>query len=165
MKKIYLDYAATTPVDQKILKAMIPCLKKNFGNPSSIHHFGQRALLAMEEARKKVADFLGCQSEEIFFTGSATEANNLAVLGLIKALKQSGKLVGKPHIVTTKIEHHAILEPCQHLEKQGIEVTYLEPGKDGLVKISDVEKSIKENTVLVSIMYVNNEIGVIHPIA
>lgn len=165
MKKIYLDYAATTPVDSKILKAILPYLKKNFGNPSSIHHFGQRALLAMEEARKKVADFLGCQPEEIFFTGSATEANNLAVLGLVKALKQSGKLIGKAHIITTKIEHHAILEPCRHLEKQGIEITYLQPGQDGMVKISDVEKSIKENTVLVSIMYVNNEIGVIQPIA
>lgn len=154
-KHIYLDYAATTPVDPKVLKAMLPYLRKDFGNPSSIHFFGQKAMAAMDEARKIVADFLGCERAEIIFTGSATEANNLAIFSSVKK---------GDHIITTKIEHHAILEPCQFLEKKGVEVTYLPVDKDGLVSVSDIDKAIKPNTVLASIMYVNNEIGTVQPI-
>jgi len=168
MPKIYLDYAATTPIDPKVLKAMSPYLKKEFGNPSSIHGFGQKALGAVDEARKKLANFLGCDATEIVFTGSATEANNLALLGLISNLKSCVRTVGqnsKLHIITSSIEHHAVLEPCKVLEKRGVEVTYLSVTKEGLVDPDQVKKAIRPNTVLVSIMYANNEIGVIQPIA
>jgi len=160
MAKIYLDYAATTPIDPKILKTMLPFLKQDFGNASSIYNLGQRALEAVNEARKTVADFLGCSAQEIIFTGSATEANNLAIFGVIKSAENS-----KPHLITTQIEHHAVLEPCHELEKQGVEVTYLPVNKEGLVELAKLKKAIKANTVLVSIMYANNEIGTIQPIA
>lgn len=155
MPKIYLDYAATTPIDPKVLKAMGPYLRKEFGNPSSIHFFGQKALVAIDGSRQTAADFLGCQPDEIIFTGSATEANNLAIFGLVKK---------GDHIITTNIEHHAVFEPCRALEKGGVEVTYLSVDKDGLVSVSDINKAIKPNTVLVSIMYANNEIGTVQPI-
>ena len=155
MPKVYFDYAATTPIDPRVLRAMMPYLKKDFGNPSSIHGLGQKAMAAVDEARKIAADFLGAEPEEIVFTGSATEANNLAIFGLAKK---------GDHIITTKIEHHAILEPCQTLGKRGVEVTYLPADKDGLVSVSDIDKAIKPNTVLVSIMYANNEIGAVQPI-
>ena len=155
MPKVYLDYAATTPVDPRAMRAMTPYFKKDFGNASSIHTFGQKAMAAIDEARKTAADFLGAEPSEIVFTGSATEANNLAIFGLAKK---------GDHIITTKIEHHAILEPCQRLEKRGVEVTYLPVDKDGLVSVADVDGAIKPNTVLVSIMYANNEIGTVQPI-
>lgn len=160
MPKIYLDYAATTPCDPKVLRAMLPYFKKDFGNPSSIHQTGQKAAMAVDEARKDVADFLGCSLPEVVFTGSATEANNLAIFGTVKASK-----AGRPHIITTRIEHHAVLEPFEALEKQGAEVTYLPVDGDGLVRLSDIKKALKKQTVLVSIMYANNEIGTVQPIA
>ncbi len=160
-KKIYLDYAATTPLALEVLREMLPYLKKDFGNPSSIHTLGQIAQEGLDKARERVANFLNCSISEIFFTGSATEANNLAIFGLIKSSQKRGV---KPHIITTQIEHHAVLEPCKELKKQGVEITYLEVNKEGLVKISALEKAIKENTVLVSIIYANNEIGTIQPI-
>lgn len=153
---IYLDYAATAPVDSKVLKKMLPYFKKDYGNPSSIHALGQKARFAIDEARKVVADFLGCDPDEVIFTGSATEANNLAVSGVVK---KGG------HIIISAIEHHAISEPCKILEKQGAEVTYLPVNKEGLIQLPDLEKAIKNNTVLVSIMYANNEIGTVQPIA
>lgn len=156
MPKVYLDYAATTPIDPKVFKAMAPYFKKDFGNPSSIHGYGQKALSAIDEARQTAADFLGCSQDEIIFTGSATEANNLAIFGLVKP---------GGHIITTNIEHHAVLEPFQALSKRGIEVTYVPVDKEGLVSVSDIKKAIKPNTVLVSIMYANNEIGTVQPIA
>src|SRR3989344_3840100 len=131
MPKIYLDYAATTPCDPKVAKAMSGFLKKDFGNPSSIHGFGQKASMALGGAREAVADFLGCESEEIVFTGSATEADNLAIFGVVKAAK-----VAKPHIITSQIEHPAILESCRALAGRGAEVTYLSVGKDGIVEVS-----------------------------
>lgn len=158
MAKVYLDYAATTPVDPKVFKAMWPYFKKDFGNPSSVHGFGQRALSAIDEARQKLAGFLGCANNEIVFTGSATEANNLAIQGILKKNKKS-------HIITSQIEHDAVLETCRSLEKQGVEVTYLPVGKDGLISVLALEKAIKPNTILVSIMYANNEIGTVQPIA
>ncbi len=160
-KQIYLDYAATTPTDPEVLKTMMPYFKKEFGNPSSLHRFGQIALVAIDEARRKVAKFLNCQEDEIVFTGSATEANNLAIFGVTKALKKKGI---KPHIITSKIEHHAVLHPFEELEKQGIEVSFIAPNKEGIIKLESVKKAIKENTVFVSLMYANNEIGTIQPI-
>lgn len=165
-KQIYLDYAASTPVDPKVLQAMLPYFSKEYGNASSIHGFGQRALAAIDEAREKVAEFLSCDSREIIFTGSATEANNLALQGIIKATKQeSNETIKRYHIITSQIEHDSILETCRMLEKEGIEVTYLPVTKDGFVRPEDVKDALKENTVLVSIMYANNEIGTIQPIA
>lgn len=160
MPKTYLDYAATTPCDPKVLKAMSPYFKKDFGNPSSIHGFGQKASMAIGGARQSMAEFLGCESEEIVFTGSATEADNLAIFGTVKAAK-----VAKPHIITSQIEHPAVLESCRALAGQGAEVTFLPVNQDGLVEIAELKKVLKSNTVLVSIMYANNEVGTIQPIA
>jgi len=161
-KNIYLDYAATTPIEPKVLKKMLVFLKNNFGNPSSIHSFGQEAKTAIEEAREKIASSLNCSSSEVFFTGSATEANNIAILGIVRAAKRQG--IKNPHIIVSQIEHHAVLEPCRQLEKEGAETTYLPVDKKGLINLSDIKKAIKKNTVLVSIMYANNEIGSIQPI-
>lgn len=164
--KIYLDYAATTPLDPEVLKVMLPYLKRDYGNPSSIHYFGQKARFAIDQAREILAKFLGAKSEEIIFTGSATEANNMAIFGLIEGLKEKSNFpADKLHIITSQIEHHAVLEPCQELEKKEVEVTYLAVDKEGIVKVSDLEKAIKENTVLISIMSANNEIGTIQPIS
>jgi len=160
MPKIYLDYAASTPCDPKVCRAMSGFLKKDFGNPSSIHGFGQKASMAIGEARQLVAEFLGCESEEIVFTGSATEADNLAIFGTVKAVK-----VVQPHIITSQIEHPAVLESCRELERRGVQVTYLPVGKDGVVEIAELKKALKSNTVLVSIMYANNEVGTVQPIA
>ncbi len=159
MPKIYLDYAATAPCDPKVIRAMSGYFKKDFGNPSSIHGFGQKARGAIDEARKTLADFLACDSQEIVFTGSATEADNLAIFGIVNAAK-----IQKPHIITSQIEHPAVLEPCRELEKRGAEVTYLPVDKDGIVQVQELKKALKSNTVLVSIMYANNEIGTIQPI-
>jgi len=156
MAKIYLDYAATTPVDPKVRQAMLSHLRRDFGNPSSIHGFGQKALEAIDRAREKTAVFLGCETSEIIFTGSATEANNLALFGLLKS---------SDHLITSRIEHPSVLESCRELEKRGIDLTYLPVSKDGLVSVSDIEKAIKSNTALVSVMYANNEIGTIQPVA
>jgi len=160
-KQIYLDYAATTPIDPEVLRAMMPYLKKEFGNPSSIHQFGQVARVAIDEAREKIAKFLNCASEEIIFTGSATEANNLAIFGTIKPLLREGVT---PHIITTKIEHHAVLHPIEALKREGAEVTFISPDKDGIISLESIKRTIKQNTVLISIMYANNEIGTIQPI-
>jgi len=158
MKQVYLDYAATTPQSPEATKAMRPYFEKHYGNASSLHQFGQRAREAVEASRQNIAKFLNCSMAEVFFTGSATEADNLAILGVIKS--------SKLHIITTAIEHPAVLEPIKRLEKLGeIEVTYLPVSRDGLVKVEDIEKAIRPNTVLVSIMYANNEIGVVQPIA
>lgn len=173
-KKVYLDYAATTPVDPKVLQVMLPFLKEDFGNPFSIHSWGQKAKVAIENAREKVAKFLNCSSSEVIFLSSATEANNLAIKGLISnipafARASAGRQYlksNRPHIITSKIEHSAVLEPCRILEKQGlVEVSYLPVSKDGLVRVLDVKKEIKSNTVLISVMYANNEIGTIQPIS
>ncbi|OHA64993.1 MAG: hypothetical protein A2940_02370 [Candidatus Wildermuthbacteria bacterium RIFCSPLOWO2_01_FULL_48_29] len=165
-KAIYVDYAASTPIDKKALEAMMPYLRRYYGNPSSTHSFGQKARAAIEQAREQAAGFLHCKATEVIFTSGATEANNLAIQGVIKSKIQNPKLGDKPHIVTTAIEHESVLEPCQTLEREGIvEVTYVKPQKDGIVRPEDVEKAIQPNTVLVSIMYANSEIGTIQPIA
>ena len=155
MQKIYLDNAATTQMDKEVLRAMEPFFCNTFGNASSLHSFGQEASKAVEDSREKIANFLNCKSEEIVFTSGATEANNIAIQGLVKE---------GDHIITTSIEHPAVLETCQYLEKKGAEVTYIKPQPDGVIKVEDVEKEIRNNTVLISIMYANNEIGTIQPI-
>jgi len=155
-QKIYLDYAATTPVDPDVVKAMLPYFTDRFGNPSSIHSFGQEGKAAMEEARDKIANFIGAKPEEIIFTSGGTESDNFAVKG--------GVYKGN-HIITTSIEHHAIIKSCRFLEKNGFKVTYLPVDKNGLLNPEDVKKAITNETVLISVMHANNEIGTIEPIA
>lgn len=161
-KPIYFDHSATTPVDRRVLKAMLPYFSKNFGNPSSLHSFGQTAAVAVDQARQEAAEFLNCQPEEIIFTSGATEADNLAIFGVVKALRQA--TAGKLHIITSAIEHPAVLEPFNQLKEQGVEVSYLPVKKNGVVDLAVFRKSIKDNTVFVSIMYVNSEVGSIQPI-
>ncbi len=164
-KKIYLDYAATTPTDEAVFGAMKPFFYETFGNASSAHQFGRGAREAVEEARAQVAEFLDCAAEEIIFTSCATESNNLALKGVIKSIKKQQAEIKKPHIITSAIEHHCVIHSCQALEKDGLaEVTYLPVNKDGLVELNELKKAIKDNTIIVSIMYANNEIGTIQPI-
>ncbi len=164
MKKVYLDYAATTPIDPRVFKAMEPYLKDKYGNPSSIHSFGQETQAAIEIAREKVTKFLNCKPLEIVFTGSASESYILAIWGLIKGLQRAKRGGGKTHIITSKIEHKAVLETCKDLEKEGIKITYLPVDSDGLINLDDLEAEIIPETDLVSIMYVNNEVGSVQPI-
>ncbi|MEF8846812.1 MAG: cysteine desulfurase family protein [Candidatus Paceibacterota bacterium] len=153
-----MDFAATTPLDPAVLEQMQPYLKGKYGNASSIHSMGQEAKVAIDEARETVADLLNGSASEIVFTGSATEANNLAIKGLVNKFE-------KPHVITTEFEHHAVLHPIEKLEEEDlIEVTHLSIGDKGLISTEQVEEALKENTVLVSIMYANNEIGTIQPI-
>ena len=160
MERIYLDYAATTPCDPQVLEAMKPYFTEKFGNPSSIHSFGQEAKKGMEDSRQVLADFLGAKPEEIIFTSGGTEANNMAIFGVCAAQEKKGN-----HIITSNIEHHAIAEPCKALEKHGCSITYVKVDKNGIVDPADIKKAISDKTVLISIMQANNEIGVIQPIA
>ena len=160
MKKIYLDNAATTQPHEKVVAAMEPYFGKIFGNPSSIHSFGRDARKAVDESREKVANLISCAPEEIIFTSGGTESDNFALLGTAYANKQKGN-----HIITSKIEHHAILHTCSFLEKQGFVVTYLTVDHDGLVDPEEVRKAITDKTILVSIMHANNEIGTIEPLS
>ncbi len=157
--KVYLDYAATTPVNMEVYFAMEPYFKAEFGNPSSIHSWGQATRKAVDESRNSIVNFLNCDTSEIIFTGSGSESDNLAIKGLVYDLG-----VSKPHIIASQIEHHAVLKTCEELEESGVEVTHIKPNKEGLVEVEKIKKAIKNNTVLISIMYVNNEIGTIQPI-
>uniref|UniRef100_A0A7C3RLA9 Cysteine desulfurase IscS n=1 Tax=Dictyoglomus thermophilum TaxID=14 RepID=A0A7C3RLA9_DICTH len=158
-REVYLDYAATTPIRPEVFQAMKPYLTKEFGNPSSIHHFGRQARIAIEEAREKIAKALGAKNEEIIFTSGGTESNNMALKGVAYALSHKGK-----HVITSSIEHHAILEPCHFLEKLGFEITYLPVDKEGFIDPDSLKKAIRKDTILISIMHANNEIGTIEPI-
>jgi len=158
-RRVYVDNSATTPVHPQVLEEMLPFFNENFGNPSSVHSFGRQAKKAMDKARERVAVALGAKTEEIFFTGSGTEADNWAVKGVALANKDKGN-----HIITTKIEHHALLHTCEYLEKHGFEVTYLDVDEYGLISLKQLEKAIKDSTILISIMFANNEIGTIQPI-
>ncbi|HKY70115.1 MAG TPA: IscS subfamily cysteine desulfurase [Gammaproteobacteria bacterium] len=152
----YFDYAATTPLDERVVELMIDCMKHEFGNPASrTHAFGWRAEAIVENARKQVADLIGADPKEIIFTSGATEADNLAIKGAAHFYQRKGK-----HIVTCKTEHKAVLDTCRQLEREGFEVTYLSPQPDGLIALSDFMAALREDTILVSIMHVNNEIGV-----
>ncbi len=159
-KKIYLDYAATTPVDPRVVKAMLPYFNKQFGNTMSLHGFGQEAKQALEESREQVANLIGAKSNEIIFTSSATESNNLALKGIAFANGTKGK-----HIIISSIEHPCIMESAEWLEKQGFEITRLPVDKYGLVKPEQVKAAIKKDTILVSIIHASNEIGTIQPVA
>ena len=159
MRRIYLDYAATTPMDPEVLKAMLPYFTDRFGNPSSIHSFGQEAKAAVEKARGEIASFLGAKQDEIIFTSGGSESDNFAIKGVAYANKHKGN-----HIITSSIEHHAVIKSCEFLEKMGFEVTYLPVSKDGLVDPEDVKKAITDKTILISIMHASNEIGTIQPI-
>ncbi|HUD09140.1 MAG TPA: cysteine desulfurase family protein [Candidatus Saccharimonadales bacterium] len=165
-RKIYLDYASTTPIDPRVFAVMKPYFSGKFGNPSSMHSFGQEASEAVEKARSQAADFFGCESGEIIFTSGATESNNLAIKGMIiSKISHFSPKKQKPHVITTQFEHSCVLNSCKKLEEQGMaEVTYLPVGKDGLVSVGEVKKNIRPNTALITIMYANNEIGTIQPI-
>lgn len=162
-KTIYLDNSATTPVDPRVLKVMLPYFNAEFGNASSLHKLGLDGRVAVDRAQAKIARFLNCNKENIYFTSGATESDNMAILGVLRAIQGQNKSK-KLHIITSQIEHDAILEPCQQIKKEGIEVTYLPVNKKGLVEIKELRRAIKTNTILVSIMYVNNEVGTIQPI-
>jgi len=159
MRRIYLDHAATTPTHPEVVKAMLPYFTDAFGNPSSIHSYGQEAKGAVKEARTKVAELIGARSEEIVFTSGGTEADNYALKGVANANKHKGN-----HIITTSIEHHAVLEACKFLEKGGFQITYLPVDKYGLVDPEDVRKAITNKTILVSVMHANNEVGTIESV-
>ena len=156
---VYLDNAATTPVDTAVFKKMQPYFFEQYGNPSTIYNLGEKANQAVENARNQIANFLKCSSNEIYFTSSASESDNWIIYGLLFNKKK------KIHIITSVIEHKAILEPCKNLEEEGIaEITYLPINESGLIEINSLEKAIKKNTLLVSIMYANSEIGTVQPI-
>ncbi|MDK2926198.1 MAG: cysteine desulfurase [Bacillota bacterium] len=160
MRRVYLDHAATTAVHPEVLEEMLPYLKGEFGNPSSIYSWGREAKAAVEKARARLAHLLGADPAEIVFTSGGTESDNFALRGVAAANRQKGN-----HIITTKIEHHAILHTAEQLEKEGFRVTYLPVDKDGLVRPEDLEEALTPDTILVSIMFANNEIGTIEPIA
>jgi cysteine desulfurase len=160
MKQAYFDYAATTPVHPDVVKAMLPYFTEFFGNPSSIHQFGQQAKQAMETARENVAKLLGARPDEIVFTSGGSEADNMALKGVALANEAKGK-----HIITSAIEHHAVLETAHFLEKRGFRVTYLPVDKYGTVDPQAVSDAISDDTILVSIMHANNEVGTIQPVA
>ena len=159
MRRIYLDHAATTPTHPEVVKAMLPFFVDAFGNPSSIHSYGQEARGAVEEARIKVAELIGARSEEIIFTSGGTEADNYALKGAAFANEHKGN-----HIITTPIEHHAVLEVCKFLERSGFKITCLPVDKYGLVDPDDVKRVITDRTVLISVMHANNEVGTIEPV-
>lgn len=159
MRNVYLDYSATTPVKEEVLKEMIPYFTEKFGNPSSLYDKGLEAKDAVNHAREQVAALINAEPREVFFTAGGTEADNWAVFGVCDKLKEKGN-----HIITTKIEHHAMLHSCAFLEKQGFEVTYLDIDKDGRVDLEQLKNSITDKTILISVMMVNNEIGTVQPI-
>ena len=159
MRKVYLDYSATTPVKDEVLQEMIPYFTQNFGNPSSLYTLGLEAKAALDKAREQVAGLINADAKEVFFTGCGSEADNWALTGVANALKDKGN-----HIITTKIEHHAMLHTCEFLEKNGYEVTYLDVEADGNVRPETLEAAITDKTILISVMFVNNEVGTIEPI-
>lgn len=158
MSRIYLDYAATTPVDDRVVQKMLPYFSELFGNPSSTHSFGREAQTSLRKARQAVADALHCSPKELHFTSGGTESDNLAVLGTVRKYKKGS------HVITTQIEHQAVLSACAQLEKEGYEVTYLPVDACGMVDLKDVQAAIRPQTVLISVMFGNNEIGTVQPI-
>ena len=156
---IYFDNAATTQVNQDVIKEMLPYFSIEYGNPSSLYSIGRRAKRALEEARRKIANIINCKPNEIYFTSCGTESDNLAIKGIAYANKEKGK-----HIITSKIEHPAVLNTCKELEEQGYKVTYLDVDQNGIVNVEQLKASIKTDTILITIMFANNEIGTIQPI-
>ena len=160
MRRVYLDHNATTPTHPEVVKEMLPYFEEVFGNASSIHLFGQQARKAVDGAREKLAEFIGAKPEEIVFTSGGTEADNFAIKGIAYANESKGK-----HIITSSIEHHAVLNTCKYLEKQGFQVTYLPVDEYGFVDPGDMMKAINKETILITIMHANNEVGTIEPIS
>jgi cysteine desulfurase len=161
---IYLDNSATTKIDPKVLKDMQPYLEDQYGNASSLHQLGLDSRVAVDRAQAKIARFLNCDKKEVYFTSGSTESDNMAILGLTRAI-QKAKPKKKLHIITSVIEHDAILESCRQAELEGVEVTYIPVNKSGIVNVKELFKAIKSNTVLISLMYVNNEVGTIFPLS
>lgn len=159
MRKVYMDHSATTPIDPAVLENMLPFLKDKFGNPSSIHSFGREVKVALEESREIIARSIKSSATEIFFTSGGTESDNMAIKGIALLLKDKGN-----HIITSKIEHHAVLHTCNYLESQGFNVTYLVPDKYGMISPDSVAEAITDNTILITIMHANNEVGTINPL-
>lgn len=160
MRRVYLDHSATTPIRPEVLEAMLPYLRERYGNPSSLHHWGQEAKKAVEQAREAVAALISARPEEIVFTSGGTEADNLAVIGAAYANAAKGR-----HIITSSIEHHAVLDSMQYLERQGFKVTFLPVTAEGLVQVDEVAAAITPETILISIMHANNEVGTVQPVA
>src|SRR6266481_1900334 len=159
MNRVYLDHNATTPVEPDVLQAMLPYLSGEFGNAASIHTFGQRARGAVETAREQVAALIGARPQEIVFTSGGTECDNHAIFGIVEAASGQEK-----HVVTSSIEHEAVLNACQRLEKQGVRVTYLPTDGEGLIDLQGLRRAILPETVLVTIMHANNELGAVQPL-
>ena len=159
MNTIYFDNDATTKIQSEVLNEMMPYLTNNYGNASSLYSIGRQSKRAIENARKQVAELINCDPHEIYFTGGGSESDNLAIKGFVYANKNKGN-----HKITSKIEHHAMLESCEWLQKQGFEVSYINVNKDGFIDLQELENSIKPSTILISIMFANNEIGTIQPI-
>ncbi|HNX96773.1 MAG TPA: cysteine desulfurase family protein [Candidatus Aminicenantes bacterium] len=156
---IYLDHNASTPVDARVFEVMVPFFKESWGNPSSPYRFGNQARAAVERARRRIADCIGCQPDELLFCSSGTESDNLALRGAVRALRHKGN-----HIVTSVIEHHAVLHTCQALENEGFQVTYVPVTSDGVVDVESLVGSLRDDTTVVSIMHANNETGVVQPV-
>ena len=159
MNTYYFDNGATTKVKPEVVEEMIPYFSEHYGNPSSVYGLARDAKKAIEEAREKVAKLIGAKKQEIYFMGCGSEADNTALKGIAYANRKKGN-----HIITTKIEHHAVLESCEFLEKQGFEVTYLNVDNQGFVDLNELRRSIKDTTILISVMFANNEIGTIEAI-
>ncbi|WP_041638051.1 cysteine desulfurase family protein [Anoxybacillus flavithermus] len=159
MERIYLDHAATSPVHPQVVEAMVPYMTTYFGNPSSIHSFGRETRRALDEAREIIAKTIGAKANEIIFTSGGTEADNLAIIGVAMANRERGR-----HIITTSVEHHAVLNTCKYLQKQGFDVTYLPVDEHGIISVEQLKSALRDDTVLVSIMFGNNETGVLQPI-
>ena len=158
---VYADNAATTPVSREVIEAMAPCFEASWGNPSSLHSKGREAKALLDDARERIAKVLSCSANEIYFTSCGTEADNWAIKGAAMKMREKGRT----HIVTSKIEHHAVLNTCEALEKQGFEVTYVGVDADGVVDLDELRSVVNEKTAIVAIMYANNEVGTIQPIA
>lgn len=159
MNTYYFDNAATTKVKEQVLDKMIPYFSEEYGNPSSVYSLARNAKKAIEEAREKVANLIGAKKQEIYFMASGSEADNTALKGIAYKNKKQGN-----HIITSKIEHHAVLESCEYLERQGFKVTYLNVNEQGFIDLNELRKAITDQTILISIMFANNEIGTIQPI-
>ncbi len=159
LERIYLDHAATSPVHPQVVEAMIPYMTTYFGNPSSIHSFGRESRRALDEARETIAKTVGAKANEIIFTSGGTEADNLAIIGVAMANREKGR-----HIITTSVEHHAVLNTCKYLQKQGFDVTYLPVDEHGMISVEQVKSALRDDTIIVSIMFGNNETGVLQPI-
>src|ERR671939_1920650 len=160
MRRVYLDYSATTPCDPRVVEALLPYLSERFGNPSSVHFYGQEARAAVDRARREVAALIGARPNEVVFLSGGTEANNLAIRGIAEAAAERGR-----HIITTAIEHSSVRGICEALEKRGWEVTRLPVYGDGVVRVEDVRAALRPDTVLVTVMLANNEIGTVQPVA